>query len=135
MQRCLKTVPFLALAILLAGCNSLQEKEMQKSLREVLHSYGATVRWGRLEQTYSFLQPDLAKQAKIPANLDGIQVTGYELIRQPAGMTNDNISQSALIRFVFKDRQVEKTMTDTQHWIYDHETKVWYRSNPIPEFK
>ncbi len=129
-----KTV-LLFLIVVLGGCQTLQEKRMQRSLEQTLRRYEATVRWGYLEQIYDYLQPELAKNAVIPDNLRNIRVTSYEAIRKPANIDEHSITQIVAIRYVFDDRQVEKQLVDRQLWEFNEETEVWSRANPIPEFQ
>lgn len=108
---------------------------MQKILDHTLRQYEATVRWGYLEQTYDFLQPELAENAIIPKNLGEIRVTGYERVRAATKVDETSATQIVAIRYVFVDRQIEKELIDRQMWEWDEETKKWSRSNSIPDFK
>ncbi len=135
MSGTLRNTVLLFLVVVLAGCQSLQEKRMQRSLENTLRQYEASVRWGYLEQIYDFLQPELAKNAVIPDNLSNIRVTGYERIRRPSNIDEHNITQTVVIRYVYQDRQVEKQIIDRQLWEFNEEAETWSRANPIPEFQ
>jgi len=130
----------LALTLLFTGCESLspikafKDKDMQDTLTKTLHSYELTVRWGELTQIYSYLEPELAKQTKMQENLNGIRVTSYEAIKGPSGTSENEAMQSVKIRYIYRDRQVEKTMIDHQEWTYNPEKREWRRTNSIPRF-
>lgn len=128
---------FVAIILLFTGCQTVKQKDMQDTLSRVLHSYEQTARWGKLSQIYSFLLPELAKQAEIQEDIDNIRVTHYEVVKQPAGIASNNdeeIMQSVQIRYIFSDRQIEKTLVDHQQWRYNEDKRGWRRSNPIPKF-
>ncbi len=125
-----------AITLLLTGCQTLKDKDMQDTLSKVLHSYELTARWGKLEQIYSFLLPELAKEAKIQEDINNIRVTHYEVVKRPASVAENNevMMQNVHIRYIYIDRQVEKEMVDNQEWTYDDDRREWRRSNPIPIF-
>ncbi len=125
-----------AITLLLTGCQTIKDKDMQDTLSKVLHSYELTARWGKLEQIYSFLLPELAKEAKIQEDINNIRVTHYEVVKRPASVADNNevMMQNVHIRYIYIDRQVEKEMVDNQEWTYDDDRREWRRSNPIPIF-
>lgn len=130
----------MSLALLFAGCESLspmkafKDKDKQDSMTKALHSYELTVRWGQLNQIYSFLHPDLAKEAKMQDNLNNIRVTSYEAIKGPSSISESQVMQTVKILYIHKDRQIEKTLLDHQEWSYDADKREWRRTNPIPKF-
>jgi hypothetical protein len=127
----------MTLTLLVAGCNTLslfKSKDMQDSLDKTLHSYELTVRWGELSQIYLFLEPELAKQTVQQENLDGIRVTSYDVVRGPKRTGENQAIQSVRISYIYRDRQVEKTIIDNQIWAYNAEKNEWRRNNPIPKF-
>lgn len=130
----------IALVLLLAGCESMspikafKDKDKQDTLTKTLHSYELTVRWGELTQIYTFLEPDMARGTIKQDNLNNIRVTGYEVIKGPASTGENDAIQTAKIDYIFSDRQVQKTIIDTQTWVYKPDQKEWRRTNPIPKF-
>lgn len=126
------------LALILSGCKTLgrmSQKESEKALQITLRGYETTLRWGQPSQAYSFLSKDLQEQTTLPSGLDNIQVTGYQLLQRPDLVSEKKAAQVVQIRYVFKDRQVEKHLIDKQLWEYDKEKNKWSRINPIPLFK
>ncbi|VAX06180.1 hypothetical protein MNBD_GAMMA26-953 [hydrothermal vent metagenome] len=120
-------------ALLLSGCQTLLKRDQQKALEQALRSYETAIRWSYIRQAYGFLRPEKAKKVKIPTDLENIRVTNYEIL-EPATGNADAVMQVALIRFVEKDRQQERTLTDRQLWEYDIEDKRWYLMSNIPVF-
>jgi hypothetical protein len=140
MLKARKLFLIIILALLFAGCESLspikafKDKDKQDSMTKTLHSYELTVRWGQLSQIYSFLHPDLAKEAKMQDNLNNIRVTKYDTIKGPAGISEFQVMQTVKILYIHKDRQIEKTLIDHQEWSYNADKREWRRTNPIPNF-
>ncbi len=126
----------LALLTLLSGCKTLDlmQSDKEESLQNILKAYQSTVRWGYPGQAYNFLRKDIADKTPIPEHLSNISVTDYKVIRQPAQVSENQAAQTAIIGYIFDDRQVERTLTDKQLWEYDPENGSWSRINPIPEF-
>jgi hypothetical protein len=134
MSGTVRKLILLFLVVALGGCQTLQERRMQKTMDATLRQYEGTMRWGHLQQIYDFLQPELAKNAVIPNNLGDIRVTGYDLLRSPTSVDEHSIMQTVVIRYVHEDRQVEKQLVDRQLWEFDPESEKWSRANPIPGF-
>jgi len=133
----LKSALLLGTLILLSGCktlNLMQDKK-EENLQETLKAYQSTVRWGYPGQAYNFLRKDLAEKTPVPDNLANISITNYKVIRQPAQVDENRATQTAVIGYIFDDRQIEKSLTDQQLWEYDPETQGWSRINPIPEYR
>ncbi|WP_428609991.1 hypothetical protein [Sedimenticola sp.] len=132
-----RIISTLALLILLTGCktlNLMQDKKAE-TLQDTLKAYQSTVRWGYPGQAYNFLRKDIAAKTPVPTNLKNVSVTDYKVIRQPSQVSETQATQTAVIGFIFDDRQVEKTVHDRQLWEYDPETEAWFRINPIPEYR
>jgi hypothetical protein len=133
----LRTVGLMAILMLLTGCktlNLMQDKK-EETLQDRLKAYQSTLRWGYPGQVYNFLRSDIAAQTPVPANLGNVKVTDYKVIRLPDLVSENQATQTAVIGFIFDDRQVEKTVHDQQLWEYDPEAETWFRINPIPEYR
>lgn len=130
-----RLIPLALLLLSVGGCQTLESRKSNIELEKILSSYQTTVRWGSPEQAYVFLQPEEYARESLPSGLDNIRVTGYEVIRPPAALDEGIVNQVAKISYVLKDRQIERTLVDEQVWEYQTEEKIWYRINPIPEYK
>jgi hypothetical protein len=120
-------------ALLLWGCMS--ERVRQDALQPVLYRYGQVVRWGHMPSAYGMLKPDPASPVKVPEDLQRYRVTGYDVVSPPVQFSEDRVGQTAEIRYVAVDRQVEKVLIDQQVWEWDETLKTWLRVNPIPAFR
>ena len=128
-------IPIALLLLSIGGCETIEDRKSANLLEKVLSSYQNTVRWGDPERAFVFLKPDLFAEEPIPSDLDNARVTGYEVIRPPIALSEGLVKQTARISYVLKDRQIERNLIDEQTWEYQPEEKVWYRVNPIPEYK
>lgn len=135
----LLTRPFALIAVLfsliIGGCQTLASRQSNIELEKVLSSYQTTVRWSSPDQAYIFMKPESQSEASLPSGLDNVRVTGYEVIRPPVPISEGIVSQTARISYILKDRQIERHLLDQQTWEYQAEQKIWYRVNPIPEYK
>jgi len=133
----LRVIAILAALTLLTGCktlNLMQDKK-EETLQGRLKAYQSTLRWGYPGQAYNFLRQDTATKTPVPTNLNNVSVTEYKVIRPPDLVSENQATQTAIIGFIFDDRQVEKTLHDQQLWEYDSEAETWFRINPIPEYR
>lgn len=122
--------------LLLGGClGNFTQKDDEKSLQATLRAYEGTVRWGRLEDLYGFLDQEMAKDTLVPRGLENIQVTGYEVLRPAAKVGEDQAEQTVRIEYVHVDEQVQRRITDRQLWKYYKEKNRWTRYNLIPAFR
>lgn len=134
------SLPLLAIVLLLGACQSsfvktyLNLDEVPKSLQERVKQFEGIVRWGALQKMYVFTKHEPGKPVEIPMDLDNVRVTSYELASGLAPLDPLRWTQTAVIDYVLKDRQVVRQLVDHQVWVSD-EGKNWYRENPPPRFK
>ncbi len=130
-----RNLALLFVAILLAGCQTLEIKNRQASLEKALRAHATAIRWSYIHQAYSLLKPERIKQIEIPQGLENIKVTRYEIL-EPAinNPKSSTATQVVFISYVEKDRQQEKTLTDYQLWEYDQKADRWYLISDIPTF-
>jgi len=130
--------PLLAITyLLLTACQvaSIAERSEANKLRDTLNAYEAVIRWGTLDQAYGFLTAGLAAQTTIPAGLENVRVTGYELLSGPGKLAPHKVNQTVAIDYVLQDQQVVRRITDRQTWEYSEEAGKWERANPIPSLR
>ena len=139
MTGALSRLSFLLLLLAVTGCetvNTIKEKQLGVELEEYLKQYQGTVRWGRMEDAYGFLKPEIARQVRIPKGLENFRVTQYRVIKPPTFRSKTTATQTIAISYILLDRQIERTLIDDQVWQRENEqAKAWYRINPIPEFR
>lgn len=128
---------FLLLAFGLSACQveGIAERKKAVKLRDTLNRYEVVVRWGALEKAYGFLVPELNEDVVIPAGLDNIRVTGYDLLGGPSKLSEDRVTQTVRIDYVLQDSQVVRSLADKQIWQWNDEIGDWQRANPVPELK
>jgi hypothetical protein len=126
----------IVLLVSLAGCNNVKDYQSGVDLGSVLSKYETMIRWGQVEQTYGFLEPELAAKTSMQTGLDNVRITGYEVVMRALLLTETTATQTVKISFVLKDRQVERSIIDEQKWVSDdQEKRHWWRANPIPEYR
>lgn len=135
MDRTRLLIILIILLIGLDGCRTLDKKRAEKSLESTLRSYEITIRWGELTEAYSFLKAEIAIDNAIPEGLDNVRVTKYEVVQPAVNIDENTVVQTANIEYLFRDRQVVRSLNDRQVWELDKESNKWYRINPIAEFK
>ncbi len=140
----MKSVPARILLLLLvtllpAACgtvDNIKDKRLGNELQAVLSRYESAVRWGNPQQAYGFLKPELAEQTPLPHGLENIEVSQYVVVNPPVLLTKTKATQTVGISYILVNRQIEHSLVDQQMWERkDEESREWYRTNPIPEFK
>ena len=127
-----KSLSLLSAVLLLAACTTIEHAGLERKRAEQLELYDHAVRWGELAASYDFLEPGL--EARPPAGLDNVRVTGYEeLSRVPRG--EHEFERRVKIEYVLEDRQQVKSLIDHQRWRYDAQKETWLRANRPPEFR
>ena len=135
MTGSVRNIALLALLLLLAGCQTFGERQMEIRLEQTLNQYSIAMRWSYLDKAHGFLQPELLESESRPEEWENIRVTRYDVLQPPAMMDERRASQVVSISFVFRDRQVEKRIMDQQLWVYDDDAGKWYRGNKPPQFQ
>ena len=128
----------LLLALSLSSCETMENAGRKNKMDFDLKLYGHEVRWGEIEALPSYLKPEMVdEQPPLADNPENIRVTGYELLVSPHDVDSKKtrVAQTVRIHYIFRDRQVVRSLIDKQLWEYDADAKKWYRANPIPVFK
>lgn len=133
MTGSVRITTLLALLLLLTGCQTFGQRQMEIRLENTLNKYSTAMRWSYLDKAHGFLQPELLKTESLAKDWQNIRVTRYDVVQQPAMLDESKASQVVSISFVLRDQQVEKQIMDKQLWVYDDETGKWYRGNPQPD--
>ncbi|NEV62723.1 hypothetical protein [Thiorhodococcus minor] len=126
----------LLLAATLPACGSVKKDKMAVTLQNATNGYRSALRWGYYENAYGFVDPEKRKDRDLPANLEGIRLTGYDVVQAPiAKKDSDTAMQIVNIEYLHEDRQVVKKLTDRQVWRYDEEAKKWWLESGLPTFE
>ena len=129
-------LPLLALvAALLAGCATVSGNE-QKLLEETLDSYAAVIRWGKIEQATSFVDPATLKAHPVTkldlARYHQVQVTAYNA-QPPRPVGEHEVRQAVEIGLVNVNTQSARAIIDTQLWRFDPAAKRWWLVSGLPD--
>jgi hypothetical protein len=129
----------LLVSVLNTACgtiDNIKDKQVGNDLQAVLSRYESAVRWGNLQQAYGFLKPELAEQTPLPRGLENIEVSQYVVVNPPVLLTKTKATQTVGISYILVNRQIEHSLVDQQLWERkDEDSREWYRTNPIPDFK
>ena len=136
-DRRLQSVIAGALAVaMLVGCNPVKQDRMTDTLQNATNGYQNALRWGYFENAYSYLPPDRRDEAISPEILEGLRLTGYDVIQPPVmNAESETATQVVAIDYLYEDRQVVKQLKDRQLWRYDAEKKTWWLESGLPAFK
>ncbi len=123
--------------LLLAGCQSLSQRQQSDSLQQVLRNYEGVIRWGTVDQARRFLRPEALEAAPVApvAPVAPMRVTHYEVVQGPSMVGEGKAMQTALIQYVFVESQVVREVVNQQTWEYDPAAESWYLVSPLPSFK
>jgi hypothetical protein len=124
----------LAFALSAQSCDETRGPE--KVLRVTLRGYASAWRWGDIEQTLAFQDPDYV--AKHPVNRFEIErykqyrVGGYveQATRRTAA---DRVQQVVAIDLINVHTQQVRSIVDQQEWRYDEKTKHWWLTSGLPD--
>ena len=124
----------LAMVLVLTACQTARHGTAPEKLVHRTQGFEDVVRWGALQKMVVFTKIDPDKPVTIPAGLDNVRVTGYELASGLTEVTPTRWRQTAVIDYVLTDRQIVRQLIDHQIWASDDDGKSWYRENPLPQF-
>jgi hypothetical protein len=131
-SRLLRVFALLLLALVTA-CGSMGAKRNPRD--DMLYLYVSAIRWSDFDKALAFIDPKVLEERPVTAfeleRYKQFQVSGYDVRtgREPA---EGEYEQVVEIRFVNRHTQVEKIVTDHQHWRYDPEAKRWWLTTGLP---
>ena len=104
---------------------------------EALEAYGKAIRWSEFADAWSFVDPALRERQPLTelelARFKQIQVTGYE-VKGRSNAADGSVEQTAEIRLVNKNTQIERIVTDHQRWRWDAAGKRFWLTSGLPDF-
>jgi hypothetical protein len=123
------------LVVLLSGCGGAAGGI---SKTDEMTEYGAAVRWNRWDDAWSFVDPAVRSERPLTdlerARFGQVQVSGYEVQNRTITPDGLQLDQAVDIRVINVHTQVERVMTDHQHWTFDPALKRWWLTSGLPEF-
>lgn len=130
----MRLIPLVCVLLLTACKSSPFTEEIPSKLELQVRTFEDVVRWGALEKMYAFLKLEADQEIEIQPGLENIRVTNYELGSPIRMIEPGRWTQTAVISYVLTDRQVLRQLVDQQIWVSEEED-VWYRENPVPQFR
>lgn len=101
-------------------------------LDDTLRAYHKTLRWGDIPSATQFQrEPD---EIMDRTAFRGLRVTGYQVLNRRME-DEDTLTQTVEVSYFREDEAVERSVTDSQRWIYDEERGRWLLESPLVEFK
>lgn len=121
--------------MLSAGCAMVEQDRRALGLEAATSGYQSALRWGYYETAVGFLHPDQRKDGGLPPSLEGLRITGYDVVQPPLMHDEAKASQVVVIDYFFEDAQVVKRLTDRQVWRWDDQLKTWWLDSGLPRFE
>lgn len=123
----------LLLLVLLTACGSMGGQRSPRD--QMLYHYVSAIRWSDFDKAVAFIDPEVLEERPVTSleleRYKQFQVSGYD-VRSGKETAEGEYEQVVEIRFVNRHTQVEKIVTDRQHWRYDAEAKRWWLTTGLP---
>jgi len=122
------------LAIGVAGCASIQNKQRDALLASEAHTYTSALRWGEIEIAAKFLRTREGMVPKLdPRRYRGVKVTDYEYRLEATGRPGETLMS---VRFTYyRENSARLRTLDTQGlWWYDEKNNSWFLEGAPPNF-
>lgn len=134
MKNILRTLTFVGLAFLLAGC---PQSKKNTSLSETLDQYETIVRWAQWDSAADYISREYQEKHPITnLELDRLRlfkVTAYNLRASTPVDGGNGLIQVVEIRLFNKNQARERSIIDEQYWKYDEERKRWLLHSGLPD--
>ena len=134
MKIILRTVTFLALALLLAGC---PQSKKNTGLTDTLNQYETIVRWAQWDGAADFVSLEYQEEHPITnlelERLRLFKVTAYNLRSSTPVDEGNGLIQVVEIRLFNKNQARERSIIDEQYWKYNEERKRWLLHSGLPD--
>ena len=119
-----------------AKSGKIGSKLFNKSRDRALYDYSSAVHWSEFDKAVLFLDPLwLADHPLSKLDMDRykqVQITGYD-VRTSEMEPDGSFDQVVVISLINVNTQVERKITDHQHWRWDAEAKHWWLTTGLPD--
>jgi len=116
----------------LAGCQSLAQRQQATALEDTLRSYEAAFRWGAAQQLNGYRAAQGSQPAPFPKDL---RIVHYEVVQGPTRVAGDRAVQTVRIEYLREADQVVRELLDHQVWVYRPGQMQWQLHSPLPHFE
>jgi len=118
-----------------AAADDLTRKQ-RKLLEENQIAYGATIRWGSMDDAIAYLDPELRKE-KPPTEFElnryaQLRVSSYRE-RSSAALEGGLVERRVEIGVINQNTQAERTVMVVERWRWDPEAKRWWQTAGLPD--
>jgi hypothetical protein len=131
------------LLLLVSACDGVSAKSGKvgsrffNKMRDLaLYDYASTIHWSEFDKSVAFLDPQwLAEHPLTKLDMDRykqIHITGYD-VRTTETQPDGGFDQVVEIRLINVNTQVERQITDHQHWRWDAKAKHWWLTTGLPD--
>lgn len=115
---------------------SAKNRSSNKLRERALYDYQSTIHWSEFDKAVSFLDPDWLAEHPLTelemARYKQVQVSGYD-VRTKTIEPDGSYDQVVEIRLINLNTQVERAITDHQHWRFDAKAKQWWLTTGLPD--
>lgn len=132
-----KFCSYIIFAVLISGVSGCAGTSDELHLLDLAQMhYEKAVRWQEYDVLLSFhknVQQTLTMETR--NRLKKFRVTAYNVIAASVAPDYRHASQVVEIKYYNTDYQVVRDMTMHVDWEFDPESKRWFVTNPLPDFK
>jgi len=125
----------LIVLVLLLALPGAGEARRYRAL-QIFDEYDNALRWNEFDVAWNFVDPEVRQKQPMTdlerKRFDMVRVTGVT-IRSSIASDDGSVDRSAEITLVGKFTQVERTITDRQHWRWDAKAKRFWLVSGLPD--
>ncbi|MGE6331958.1 hypothetical protein [Stenotrophomonas sp. NPDC077659] len=111
-------------------------RKQRKLLEETQIAYGATIRWGSMDDAIGYLDPQLRKDKPITEfelnRYAQLRVSSYRE-RSSASLEGGEVERRVEIGVINQNTQAERTVVVVERWRWDAQAKRWWQSAGLPD--
>lgn len=114
----------------------MKESRQQNSFDMAANTYKQSILLGKYHVADGFHKAHPSdQQPRDFKRLKKIRVTSYDLTSVRVSQDGLIVNQTVEISYYNIDNMLEKTLTDSQIWEYDAESKTWNLHSEFPDFR
>ena len=130
-----KLILILAVATLLAGCKAGDSYRVDLLDQAIVH-YSQALRWQRYEDAQEYHMTHEGERKRIDQQaLKHIRISGYQI--EGKTMSDDLMEAEVVgtLEYFNDSRGTVQQAPMTQHWWFEPESKRWFVTGELPQFK
>lgn len=138
MQRLIRYVAaaVLLLAAASAGAAELSRKQRQQ-LEEIQNAYGATIRWGSMEDALAYIDPEVRREQPLTEferrRYEQVRISAYRE-RGTNPLPDGTYERRVEVGVINVNTQAERMVGVVERWRWDAESKRWWQVGGLPDF-